>query len=73
MLKIILVAVVLVALAILGLAIKILVLRNGKFPETHISRSPHMKARGISCAKSYDKMEQSRYNPNRFKGIKLAK
>jgi hypothetical protein len=72
-LKVILLAVVLVGLAIAGLALKILVLKNGKFPETHISRSPHMKAKGITCVKTHDRMEQMRYNPDRYKGMHPVK
>jgi hypothetical protein len=74
MIKVILLAIALVSLAILGLAIRMVLVKNGKFPETHISRSPHMKAKKIFCVKTFDKMEQSRYvSPNKFKGIKLAK
>ncbi len=74
MIQVILLAIALVSLAILGLAIRIVLVKNGKFPETHISRSPHMKARKIFCAKTFDKMEQRSYaQPNKFKNVKLAK
>lgn len=74
MIKVILLAIALVSLAILGLAIRMILLKNGKFPETHISRSPQMKAKKIFCVKTFDKMEQSGYvQANKFKGIKMAK
>jgi hypothetical protein len=39
------------AISFVGLAITILVKKNGKFPETEISRNPHMRKLGIRCAK----------------------
>ncbi|MDR3235194.1 MAG: hypothetical protein LBT48_00500 [Prevotellaceae bacterium] len=39
------------ALCFAGLAITILIKKNGKFPETEISRNPHMRKLGIRCAK----------------------
>ncbi len=74
MIQVLLLAIALVSLAILGMAIRIVLIKDGKFPETHISRSPHMKARKIFCAKTFDKMEQKGYvHPNKFKNVKLAK
>ncbi|MDR1859372.1 MAG: hypothetical protein LBR06_00425 [Bacteroidales bacterium] len=39
----------LVAIAIAGMAIKILLKRNGRFPDTHIGNNPEMRKRGIKC------------------------
>ncbi|MDX9881802.1 MAG: hypothetical protein RBS73_07020 [Prolixibacteraceae bacterium] len=69
--KIILLAVALVALALLGLAIRILLKKDGQFPNGHIGGNKHMKERGISCATSFDKMEQAKAKKElQFKKIK---
>lgn len=53
-------AVVLMALAFAGLAIKILTEKKGEFPNLHIGANPHMKERGITCAQTFDKIEQAK-------------
>jgi NhaP-type Na+/H+ or K+/H+ antiporter len=53
-------AVVLVAVAFAGLAIKILTEKKGEFPNLHIGANPHMKERGITCAQTFDKIEQAK-------------
>ncbi|MFV0375919.1 MAG: hypothetical protein ACK5JD_01310 [Mangrovibacterium sp.] len=58
-LAIFLIALVLVALAFAGLAVKILLEKKGQFPNLHIGANPHMKERGVSCAQTFDKMEQA--------------
>jgi len=40
----------LIALCILGLALRILFVRGGRFPETHIENNPGMQKLGIRCA-----------------------
>jgi hypothetical protein len=40
----------LVALCVLGLALRILFVKGGRFPETHIENNPGMKKLGIRCA-----------------------
>ncbi|WP_205461981.1 hypothetical protein [Mangrovibacterium lignilyticum] len=55
-----LVAIVLVAIAFAGLAIKILTEKKGEFPNLHIGANPHMKERGVTCAQTFDKMEQAK-------------
>lgn len=52
--KLILISIVLIGLALAGLGIGMLLRRNGKFSETHISRNPEMRKRGISCAQRTD-------------------
>lgn len=59
-LKVVLLAIVLMGLIVVGLAWKIIFKKDGKFPNTHIGGNEQMKARGISCATSYDKMEQAK-------------
>jgi hypothetical protein len=48
------------AFVVAGLAIKILLKKDGKFPNTHIGGNKHMKERGVSCAQTYDKIEQAK-------------
>jgi hypothetical protein len=58
--KLILLAIILMAFVVAGLAIKILLKKDGKFPNTHIGGNKHMKERGVSCAQTYDKIEQAK-------------
>ncbi len=50
MLKLLLLALVLIGLAIAGLAISMILKKNGKFPNTHISQNKALKEKGIQCA-----------------------
>ena len=58
--KVVFMAIALVSLAMLGLATQILLRRGGKFPNMHIGSNEHMKQRGVTCATSFDKMEQAK-------------
>ena len=58
--KIFLLVLALVIMALLGLAVRILLKKDGKFPHIHIGSNKHMKQRGITCAQSYDKIEQAK-------------
>lgn len=73
-LKVVLLAVVLMGLVMAGLALQILVKKGGKFPNTHIGGNRHMKARGITCAQTDDKMEQAKARKEfRFKQLSFDK
>jgi len=52
--KLLVISVIFLALAAVGMGIRMLLKTNGKFPETHISRNPEMRKRGISCAQQND-------------------
>ncbi|MEL7589210.1 MAG: hypothetical protein AAGU19_21030 [Prolixibacteraceae bacterium] len=70
--QIFIVAVALVAIAFIGLAIKAIVARKGRFPNIHIGSNQALKERGISCAQTYDKLEQAKANrPLKFKPLSL--
>ncbi|MCG6185948.1 MULTISPECIES: hypothetical protein [Maribellus] len=56
--KIILLSVALVAIAMFGLAIRILLLKGGKFPNTHVSGNKFLKSQGVYCSQTQDKMAQ---------------
>ncbi|NEW83823.1 MAG: hypothetical protein GZ094_15850 [Mariniphaga sp.] len=73
-LKVILIAIALVSTAILALSIRIVLVKDGKFPETHISRNPEMKKKGILCVKAMDRMEQAKAEiQNRYKNVTVLK
>ena len=68
--KVFLLSVGIMAFVFVGMAIKILLKKDGKFPNTHIGGNKHMKSRGISCAQTYDKIEQAKVKKEfRFKQI----
>ena len=49
-----------VALAFILLGIKVIFVKGGKLPNTHIGANKEMKKRGISCALSTDSVDRSR-------------
>lgn len=61
--KIFIIAAVLLGIALMGLGISILLKKNGRFPEIHIGRNQAMKARGIHCANTTDRLERENYRP----------
>jgi len=50
-LTVLLLSAVLLSLSLLGLGIRMLVVRNGKFPVTSVGGNAHLKAKGITCPK----------------------
>ncbi|MBU3854168.1 MAG: hypothetical protein H9789_10225 [Candidatus Paraprevotella stercoravium] len=65
MLKTLLFTFIIVAVCMALLAIKILVKKNGRFPNTHIGHSAAMRKRGINCVQSMDRMDRKE-NPHRI-------
>jgi hypothetical protein len=59
-LKIVLLAIVIIGLVFVGLAIQILFKKGGKFPNTHIGSNKYLKSQGVTCAQTFDKMEQAK-------------
>jgi len=53
-LKLLILSSIFISLAIVGFAISMLIKSKGHFPETHISRNPEMRKRGITCAQKND-------------------
>lgn len=49
-----------VLIAFLLLALKVIFVKGGKFPNTHIAGNKEMKKRGIGCAKSMDRESQQK-------------
>ncbi|MDP3644349.1 MAG: hypothetical protein Q8S54_14315 [Bacteroidota bacterium] len=70
--KVIILSVVIMALAFVGLAVQTLFKKGGKFPNTHIGSNKYMKANGVTCAQTFDKMEQAKAKKElRFKQLSL--
>lgn len=61
-------AIALCAIAFLAMAIRILIKKKGKFPSLHISKNKEMKKRGITCASSTMKRDESNYKAVEIKG-----
>lgn len=55
MFETILITVAILALSFAFLGIKMLLVKGGKFPNTHVSGNPKMKASKVSCAQSQDR------------------
>jgi len=49
-LKLLIISVLFLIISLAGLGLRMLLRKNGSFPETHISRNKEMQKRGISCA-----------------------
>lgn len=63
MLKTIVITMLIVAICIALLSIKILIKKNGRFPNSHVSGSKAMRERGIGCVQSQDRAAQ-KANPH---------
>lgn len=57
-LLVIAVAIVLLGLGIAGLALNMLVKKDGKFPNTHVSGNKFLKSQGICCSQTQDRLAQ---------------
>ena len=62
---------VLLGLCMAGLGIRMLLKKNGRFPETHIGRNKHMKKLGITCAKNESALCQGRKEAPECQGCGL--
>ena len=65
MLQTFLLCALILALCIAMLSVRILLRKNGTFVKTHVSQSPEMRRRGISCAQSQD--YAARHQPRKIK------
>ena len=71
-LPVILIASVLLGLAFLGLAIQIIFTNKKKVLNTHIGGNKNMMERGITCAQTWDKMEQRKGRQIKYENLKLG-
>ena len=53
-LKLLILSAIFLSIAVAGLGIRMLIKSKGRFPETHVSRNPEMRKRGITCAQETD-------------------
>ena len=73
-LKVVLIVIALVSTSILALSIRIVLVKDGKFPETHIGRNPEIKKKGIHCIPTMDRMEPAKIAvQNRYKPVTVLK
>ncbi|MGF7140769.1 hypothetical protein [Roseimarinus sediminis] len=70
--SVVLLAVVLLGIAIAGMAVKIIFSRSRKFPNTHIGGNKNMMSHGITCAQTWDKMEQKKGREIKVEQLKLS-
>ena len=63
--KTLLFTLIIVAASMVFLAIKILLKKNGRFPNTHVGHNAAMRKRGITCVQTMDAMERKE-NPHRI-------
>ena len=66
MLKIFLLTLLVISVSLLFLCVKLLLKKNGRFPNTHVSGSKEMRKRGIGCVQSQD-AAMRRENPKAIK------
>lgn len=67
----ILIGVVLLAIGIIGMAVQILFKKDHKFPNTHIGGNPNMLTHGITCAQTWDKVEQKKVRKIKVDALNL--
>ena len=56
MLKVFLLTLVIVLVAVVLFCVKVIFLKNGRFPNTHVGSSKTMRNRGIYCVQTQDRM-----------------
>lgn len=67
------IAVLMVGAAFALMAIRMLIKKGGKFPNTHVSGNKYLKSQGVSCATSYDRMEQQKVRKQvNLKDLKIS-
>lgn len=72
--KLILVAIAMLSVGVFGLAIRIVLKKDGQFPDTHVGHNKEMRKKGIRCAKTFDRAEQEKVkNKLKYKDLRLAK
>ena len=55
MFKTLLFTLLIIAICVALLAIKVIIKKNGRFPNTHVGSSKAMRKRGIKCVQSQDR------------------
>ena len=68
----ILIGVALLAIGFFGLAIQIIFKKDHKFPNMHIGGNKSMLENGITCAQTWDKIEQRKGRKIEYDGLRLS-
>lgn len=66
MLKLLVLTLIVILVSMLFLCVNLLLKKNGRFPNTHVSGSSEMRKRGIGCVQSQD-AAMRRQNPHAIK------
>lgn len=71
MLKTLFITLLIVAVSVLLLCVKILFVKNGKFPNSHVSGNKHLRKQGIGCVQSQDREAQKKelFTPEKMEAI----
>jgi hypothetical protein len=73
-LKLLLIVIGILGLAMFGLAIQIIFKKTHKFPNMHVSGNKKLADQGVTCAQSWDKMEQRKAKEEmKYKNLTLTK
>ena len=62
MFKTLLFTLLIIAISVALLAIKVIIKKNGRFPNTHVGGNKEMRKRGIKCVQSQDR-DARKHNP----------
>ena len=68
MFKTLLFTLLIISICVALLAVKVIIKKNGRFPNTHVGGNKEMRRRGIKCVQSQDK-DARRDNPMAVKEI----
>ena len=52
--KLLILSAVIILISVAALGIRMLVIKGGRFPQTHVGQNKEMRKRGIKCAQSID-------------------
>lgn len=63
--KTVLAAIIILGIGVIGMCFNIIFRKNGKFPETEISRNENMRKMGIKCMREQDEEIFSKKKPKR--------
>ena len=70
MFETILITVAIVAISFVLLGVKMLLVKGGKFPNTHVSGNPKMRECGVGCAQSQDRVARKSSKYDEFVELK---
>ena len=64
MLKLLILTLAFVAISVMLLCVRILFLKNGRFPNTHVGGNKALRKKGVSCVQTQDYMEYHNVKSN---------